>query len=212
MSKKLKKKSRNLILLKIKIKNFIIQQLWVHIIVIGSIILVSWLFDRWLQGLMVCIAHTCIRNAFDKQFHFDKTAYCLLLTLSIIWFSIPITLPTAESLLSSIPIAFLICFFGYVVQDRVDAKKENSALERTITSLISELKLYKQVDLYSMTEEELKQYGASQQLSNTQIEILCLRVLENLSIADICRQANYGRTTIKYHLEQIKKKLGIITL
>lgn len=72
---------------------------------------------------MFVVAHIIIRKAFDKQFHFDKTAYCLTLTCAIIWFAIPITFPVATSLLCSIPVAFLICFFGYLAQDRVDLIK-----------------------------------------------------------------------------------------
>lgn len=72
---------------------------------------------------MFCIAHICIRRVFEKQFHFSSTAYCLTLTLGIIWFAIPVTMPMATSLLSSIIIAFAICFVGYLAQDRVDLMK-----------------------------------------------------------------------------------------
>ena len=174
--------------------------------------LCAWIFDRWLQSLMFIIAHFCIRNAFDKQFHFNNTASCVSLTLAIVWFSIPITLPLASSLLSSIAIAFLICFFGFIAQDRLETIIKTRELEREITSLISEIQIYKKVDIYKMTEEELRQYGAKNQLSDTQQDILCMRVLEHLKISEICRYRHFGRTTIKYHLEQIKKKLGITTL
>lgn len=212
MLKPLNKKSKNFIILKTKLKQFIKYQLLTYIIVIGTILLCSWIFNRWIQGFMFCIAHLCIRNAFDKQFHFNKTAYCLSLTLAIIWFAIPITMPLATSLLSSIPIAFLICFFGFIVQDRVELKIRNDDLERELDSLISELKLYKHLDIFKMTEEELRQYGASNKLSETQLDILCLRVFKHLKISEICSYYNYGRTTIKYHLAQIKEKLGITTL
>ena len=79
-------------------------------------------------GTMFCIAHLSIRQAFKRRFHFDSTAYCLSLTLAIIWFAIPITLPIAVSLLSSVPIAFIICYLGFIAQDRllqIKANKEN---------------------------------------------------------------------------------------
>lgn len=212
MLKPLKKKSKNLILLKISIRDFIKKQLLSYLLVIGSTLLCSWLFNRWVQGLMFCIAHICIRRAFDKQFHFNNTAYCLSLTLAIIWFAIPITMPLASSLLSSIPIAYLICFFGFIAQDRLDIILKNYDLERETDSLLSELKLYKNLDIYNMSEEELRQYGAKNQLSEVQIDILCYRIFQHLKISEICKYYNYGRTTIKYHLGQIKQKLGITTL
>lgn len=211
MLQTLKKKSKKFLLTKIAIKNFIKHQLWIYLVVISSIALCSWVFNRWLEGLMFCIAHLSIRQVFDKQFHFNKTAYCLALTLAIIWFAIPITLPIAESLLSSIPIAFLICFFGFIAQDRIDLQKQNKDLEHEIKAIIEELNKYKQIDLYKMSKEELRQYGASQHLSEVQIDILCMRVFDHLKISEMCKYANYGRTTIKYHLGQIKQKLNITT-
>lgn len=161
---------------------------------------------------MFCIAHVCIRRVFDKQFHFNKTAYCLSLTLAIIWFAIPITLPIAVSLLSSIPIAFLICLAGFIAQDRIDAVKQCNKLETTLNSLVSELQKYKQLDIYNMTENDLRQYGASQGLSEQQIDILCMRIYDHLKISEICKYGHYHRNTIGYHLEQIKNKLNITTL
>ena len=212
MLKTLKKKSKKLILLKISFRNFIKYQLWVYTVILSSIALCAWLFNRWIEAFMFVVAHICIRNSFDKQFHFNKTAYCLSLTLAIIWFSIPVTLPITASLLSSIPIAFLICFFGFIAQDRLDIILKNRDLEKEIDSLLSELKLYKNLDIYNMPEEELRQYGAKNQLSEVQLDILCCRIYQHLKISEICKYYNYGRTTIKYHLGEIKRKLGITTL
>lgn len=212
MLKTLKQKSKKLILIKINLKNFVKHQLATYILILLSISLCAWLFDRWIEAIIFVVAHICIRNSFDKQFHFNKTAYCLSLTLAIIWFAIPITLPMATSLLSSIPIAFMICFLGFVFQDRIELTARNKDLEREFDSLISEMKLYKQLDIYNMSEEELRQYGAKNQLSEVQIDILCYRIFQHLKISEICKYYNYGRTTIKYHLGQIKQKLGITTL
>ena len=211
MLQTLKKKSKKLVLIKISIRDFIKYQLWVYLLVIGSVALCSYIFNKWIEGIMFCIAHITIRRAFDKQFHFNKTAYCLSLTLAIIWFAIPITLPITVSLLSSIPVAFLICLFGFIAQDRIELQLKNKDLEHELTAIIVELDKYKQIDIYKMTQEELRQYGASQQLSEVQIDILCMRVFDHLKISEMCKYANYGRTTIKYHLGQIKQKLNLTT-
>lgn len=121
---------KKLLRLKLAIRDFIIDELWVYLIVIGSLALCSWVFNRWIEGVMFAIAHIVIRRVFDKQFHFSVTAYCLILTCAIIWFAIPITLPITASLLSSITIAFAICFFGYLAQDRVDLLKAMKDKER----------------------------------------------------------------------------------
>ena len=161
---------------RLKIKRFFKEQLWVHLIVFGSIFACSWLFGKYIEGILFCICHTSIRVTFDKQFHFNKTALCLLLTLSIIWFSIPITLPLHISLLSCIPVSFLISFFGYLAQDRVDLlvykrNNENFNLENcTEEQLVRVCKLlhYKQdkIDIAIMFFVD--------KMSNKQVwEVLC---------------------------------------
>lgn len=122
-NKKQNSTRKKLLRLKIAIRDFIIEELWLYLVILGSLALCSWIFNRWIEGAMFAVAHIVIRMVFDKQFHFPVTAYCLILTSAIIWFSIPITLPLATSLLSSIPIAFGVCFFGYLAQDRVDLLK-----------------------------------------------------------------------------------------
>lgn len=211
MLQTLKKKSKKIVLLKISIRDFIKDELWLYLIAILNVVFCSWIFNRWLEGLMFCIAHLSIRPVFDKQFHLYTNSYCLSLTLAIIWFAIPITLPIAVSLLSSIPVAFLICFFGFIAQDRIEMHEKNKDLEHEIKAIIEELNKYKQINLYKMSKEELRQYGASQHLSEVQIDILCMKIIDNLKISEICKYANYGRTTIKYHLGQIKQKLNITT-
>lgn len=212
MLKTLKHKSKKLIITKIKLKNFVLKQLPIHLIVISTIILCAWLFDRWIEAFMFCVAHITIRNAFNRQFHFNKIAYCLSLTLAIVWFAIPITLPLASSLLSSIPIAFGICLFGFIAQDRIDVYKQTKDLETEIDSLTSEIKLYKHFDIFNMPKDDLRQFAAANGLSEVELDILCLRVYEHLKISEICKAMHYGRTTIKYHLGQIKRKLNITTL
>lgn len=212
MLKTLKNQSKKAILTKHKIKDFIIYQLWFYVVVFASTALCAWLFNRWIEAIMFCIAHTCIRNTFDRQFHFHQKAYCLCLTLAIVWFAIPITLPITVSLLGSIPVAFGICYIGYLVADRIAAVQECKKLEIELNSLVSELQKYKHLDIYNMCETDLRQYAASQGLSEQQIDILCMRIYNHLKISEICKYAHYGRTTIKYHLGQIKYKLNITTL
>lgn len=60
-----------------------------------------------------------------------------------------------------------------------------------------------------MEEKELRNYGASNKLSEIQQDILVMRVIEHLKISEICKYRNYSRTTIKYHISQIKYKLNI---
>ena len=177
-TKKKSPKDRKKTRLKIKlaIRDFIVDELWIYAIIISSVLLCSWIFNRWIEGAMLIIAHLIIRRVFDKQFHFSKTAYCIMLTLGIVWFAIPITLPVTASLLSAIPIAFIICFFGYIAQDRVDLLLEKKA--RTMLTLNSITKdqvieICNQLG-YNKDKQDIAVMFFVEKLSNKQVwEILC---------------------------------------
>lgn len=157
---------------------------------------------------MLCIAHTCVRSAFDKQFHFRKipyaTAYCLSLTLAIIWFAIPTTLPLAISLLSSIPIAFVICFIGFVVQDRLDLKVEVKRLDTYATELVRTLT---HKDIYTMNEDELYEHCRNCGLDEEDCKIAYFVVIERLQGRELYDALPYGEATIKRKRIKIMNKI-----
>lgn len=105
-----------------------------------------------------------------------------------------------------------LAFVGFFIYYIVCVHKYDSSLQRELDSIISEMKKYNGVDVYNMAETDLRQYGASKGLSEVQIDILCFRIYNHLKISEICNYLHYGRTTIEYHLEQIKSKLGITSL
>lgn len=198
--------------IKLRFEKFFSEEIWQYLIVIAFISFYAWLFDKPIEAVMFCVSHIVIRRYFDKQYHCGKTALCLLVTLSIGFFGILTCLPITISLLSTIPVCFVICGVGYVIQDRIDdiiiidkLKKENEQLNKTLSE--------KEIpNIYNMDEDELRQYGASKHLSELQIDILVFRVKDHLRISEICEYRNYGRTTIKYHIAEIKKKLNITTI
>lgn len=176
--KKLRKEKRKKLIrkLKLSVKDFITDELWIYVIIIGSIALCSWIFNRWLEGLMFVIAHLVIRRVFDKQFHFSETAYCLILTLAIVWFAIPITLSVTTSLLSSIIMAFIVCFVGYVAQDRVDLLKEKIARTRMTLANITKDQVVEICNElgYNKDKQDIAIMFFVDKLSNKQVwEILC---------------------------------------
>lgn len=153
---------------------------------------------------MFCIAHVVIRREFDRQFHFNKTAYGISLTLAILWFAIPITLPIATSLLSSIVIAFLICFIGFIAQDRLDKTKQIGELKTYINNLLAQIS---HKDIYTMSEQELYEHCRSRGLSDVDCKIAYYVVYERLKGQELYDAINYSERQAKRKRAQI---LGII--
>lgn len=185
---------------KLRIKDFLIDSLWEYLIIFGSIFLCAWLFDKLIEAIMLCVSHTCIRNTFDKQFHFNSTAYCLTLTLAIIWFAIPITLPLTTSLLSSIPISFLISFFGFIAQDRVDLIIEINKLNKYVDELLQKLN---HKDIYAMNEDELYEHCRNCGLSEEDCKIAYFVVIERLKGKELYETINYSERQAKRKRKKI---------
>ena len=215
MLKTLKKQSKKKIIAKYRIIKFLKKELWQHLIVIAFVSFCAWLFSKPIEAILFCTSHIVIRIYFDKQYHCrheNKSIaifMCLTLTYTIAFFGIASCLPLSISLLSTIFVAYLICWAGYVVQDRLDYKVVYKDLQNKFDEAIKLLKLYENIDLYKMEESELRQYGASKQLSERQQDILCMRVIDHLKISEICEYYHFGRSSIKYHIAEIKKKLDI---
>lgn len=166
-----------------------------NIIMFGGIALLGIINQRYFETLFLLIAFFKLRDKFPTTFHCNRLLSCGFWTLVVFAIAIPHTLPITISLFSSIIIGYLIDFILYKMQLAVD----NS----------NELKKIKSKSIWQMPEKELRQYGASKLLSEIQQDILVMRVIEHLKISEICKYRNYSRTTIKYHISQIKYKLNI---
>lgn len=105
------------------------EQLWQLLIVVAFVAFCAWVFDKWVEAIMFCVAHTIIRRHFEKQYHCSTTGLCLITTLTIAFFGISSILPITLSLLSTIPVCCFISLVGYIAQDRLDALALNQSLK-----------------------------------------------------------------------------------
>lgn len=125
--KNLKLKSKTELLL--KIEKFFVEQLWQLLLVVAFVFICAWLFDKYAEAVMFCVAHVVISQHFEKQYHCRTTGLCLITTLTIAFFGIASILPVAISLLSTVPICWFISWVGYLSQDRMDALALNKKLK-----------------------------------------------------------------------------------
>lgn len=190
--KLLKKQSKNL-KRKIKIKEFIKKRLWQYIIVIVFICFCGWLFNKPFESISLIVSHLYLRPKFDKQFHcihqkrYVATICCLTLTCFIIFFGIMFILPLKISLLSSIPIAFLICWVGFIVQDRIELYENNKK------------------NIYLMSDEEFKTYCKSKGLTDEEFQIAVFMFIKQLKGEQLYQKIGYSkRQTIRIKQKLIK--------
>lgn len=190
--------------MKTKTKNII----YVMLVCIISCIIPALLFNKWLEAIIFFICHWFIREQFPKQYHHIIPAVCRTITACVMFFGVSFVLPLELSLMSAIPINYFISWIGFIKKTSDDFEIKCDDLEVRIDTLITELKRYKQIDLYKMTEEELRQYAQSKGMSETICDTLVLRIIHNYRWVDIEKAKNFTKRGIDYHKEQIIKKLG----
>ena len=177
--------------------------------IISCIALMAFICNKWIEAFSLLVSFFALRYKFDTTYHCSTTGMCTFLSISIFWLAIPLELRIEYSFLFGILVAFVICLICYLVQVYVDNSNLLKEKDAQIEYLCKKLHNYAKIDLYSMNEEELRNYARSRGLSEIIIDTLILKILHNYKWIDIMRERNYSKTAIRYHKKQIIEKLDI---
>ena len=96
--------------MKTKTKNLIL----VIIVVIVASFLPALIFGKWFEAIIFLLCHTLIRPQFKRQYHHIVPEICREITGAVAFFGICFTLPIEISLLSAIPINYIIAWVGHI--------------------------------------------------------------------------------------------------
>jgi hypothetical protein len=190
-----KLRNSNSIALKFKIEKFLTETLWQILVVFAFVFVCAWLFDKYYEAVMFCIAHTVIRLLFDKQYHCGTTALCMVTTITVAFFGLMYTFPIKISLLSSIPICWFISWVGYIAQDRLDCH------------LI--IKKLQDKNIWQMGENELVDYCYAKGIKGDMLEFVIMIVIYQMKYEDIAIKLKYSVDTLKDWSPICKRKLNI---
>lgn len=186
MLQSLKKNSRKKIINRLKFRDFIKYRLWQYAFVIAFLLFVGYLFNKIVEAILFAISHSLIRPTLDKQFHFVNNSksvinyMCMSLTCAIIVFGVYVVLPIALSLVSSVPLAILISYFGYVAQDRLD------------------LQIKLKPNIYMLNDSEFKGYCYRKGLDDTEYKIAVEIIRNGLKGENLYNKICYSkRQTIR---------------
>lgn len=178
---------------KLRIEKFFKDELWQHLIVVAFIFTFSWILNKPYEAIMFCVAHLVLRPIFEKQYHCGTTYYCLFTTLTIATIGIYNALPISISLLSSLPVASFICWFGYIMQDRIDLKHKLSP------------------NLKSMPLDEFINFCKLKNLTIDEIEIANKIIREELKGECLYRTIGYSKPQTARIRKRIFTKLNYDT-
>ena len=92
-----------------KTKNLILAIL----VTIVTIYLPAFILNKWIEASIFLLCHSLIRPQFKKQYHHILHSMCRLITCCVFFFGVSFVLPFELSLISAIPINYLIGWVGF---------------------------------------------------------------------------------------------------
>ena len=176
----------------------LIKRIVGYVVILVALFSVSWICEKVINAVIILMSYGGTRWVFPLTYHAKTDRGCIMFTIACFSIAIIIALPINLSIIGSLIVGMSISTFLFFLQYFLDLLAEQKEKEKEY--------------LYKMSEEELRQHGASNGLSEIQQDILVHRIIDNLKITEICEYRKYGRTTIKYHIGEIKKKLNLKSL
>lgn len=184
---------------KIKLKILLFDVLF-ELLVDSIIFVFAYFSDRLLEVIVFYLSWNIIYRFFPKVFHFKfKTPFqnvigCAICSCMCYFIYLKLSLPISISIFSGVLYGVFAHFILYKIQDYIELK--NNVFKNSI-------------NIYNMSEEELRNYAKSKGLSEMIIDTLILRVINNYKWVEIQKERNYTKEGIRYHKERICKILDV---
>jgi hypothetical protein len=157
--------------------------------------------DKVIESILFTAAHLTLRYKFDKVFHCKDTLACLGTTTLINFVSILITVRLDHSLIFACISAFGICWLGFILEDWIELKINNSERIK-----IKEAPVYK-----GMHEDILLAKCKQAHLTELATERMVQHYVHYRTAEEIAMMEYVELDTIKKSLMRSRKKLNIIT-
>lgn len=163
-------------------------------VLILNLTLSSIIISSILKMITFIISFNWVRYDFPTTFHSDSFKTCISLSIkmfccgALCMIIFPVNITVCGGLFSGI----LCCYVLYIAGKTKDY----------IIDLNTK-------DIYSMTEDELRNYAKSKHISENMIDTLVLRIIHNYKWVEIQQERNFTKDGIRYHKEQLNKKLNI---
>ena len=170
------------------IKNFI-AILPFHILVMSSVAIISFIFDKWLEALFFLISFFTLRYKFPTTFHANKILHCMVITNCMFAISIVLCPSIYMYVFGSLLFGYLDAFLLWYIQSREDFKRQKECAEWFCRELIA------QITEKQNPYEELLERCKNAKLSERDTEIAIRYFYKRNSTKDIwlwlCEQKQY---------------------
>lgn len=157
--------------------------------------LYAFILQKEIEAILLFIGFVGTRYMFPKTYHYinDKkpscvTDICILISILIFLSMIPTTIPVSLSISCSVLSGFIISTVAYIVQDHIDHKK---------------------VNIYSMTESQLRQHCQSCKITDNMQEYVINKIINGFKGQQLADEVGCGLDSLEYYSKVTRKLLGI---
>ena len=168
---------------------------------IVAIFLPAFLLDKWIEAIFFFVCHWLIREQFPKHYHHIVPAMCRLITSVVFFFGVCFVLPKGLSILSAIPINYLIGWVGFT-------KKQADVYEIKYNRLKEKLEAKKEFSTETCTEQELiarcKELHLSEENTSLAIEFFIKKTKQSKIADELC----INEKSVQIRKKRLKEKLN----
>lgn len=188
-------------LTKVKIRIFF-KALPQFFIVFAVLFFVAVLTEKYLEAVCFAISFCVFRYKFTNILHCNTTFRCMLLTNSFVCIFVPVTVPLTSSLFGGLITGFAVNYIADLIASNIARQEERKELQQ--------LREEKRIrDIYSMSEEELRQYCKAYRLDFINEEIVVQRLIYHLKGQDLYRKIGYSKPQMIRREKYIEERLSI---
>lgn len=192
---------------------YFVKTLPYHILVMGNVFLVAFIFNKYIEAGCFLISFFSLRYKFETTYHSDSMLLCMVFTNLIFALSIILCPSVYMYIFGSVIFAYIDCLILWFIQDRKEEKQMNKKLNLMLDDV------RKQLDDYVAKtrldpKDELLQKCELAQLSDRDTKLAIMYYYERKTPKDIwlwyCQQKEYERVewaTIYQTLWRIGKKI-----
>lgn len=166
-----------------------------------AICLPAWILNKWAEALFFFMCHWFVREQFPKQYHHIVPAMCRLITGCVFFFGVCFVLPKQWSMISAIPINYLIAWVGYT-------KKQADTYEVKYNRLKEKLEKDSEFNVDNCTEKQLldrcREIGLSQENTELAIEFFITKTKQSIIADKLC----INEKSVQTRKQRLKEKLN----
>ena len=192
---------------------YFIKTLPYHILVMGNVFLVAFLFDKYIEAGCFLISFFSLRYKFETTYHSDSMFWCMVFTNLIFALSIILCPSVYMYIFGSVIFAYIDCLILWFIQDRKEQKQMNKKLNLMLDEVRKQLDDYVEKTKLDPKAELLRKCELAE-LSDRDTKLAIMYYYERKTPKDIwlwyCQQKEYEQVewaTIYQTLWRIGKKI-----